>query len=554
MTYIIKKLTLIVAKALPFFLPTVATLTLVTKGTGAVDKKNQEYILEFFINKKTKQVTTTTLFIFNLLLYMLFKELSLIFNIYISFIIIFIISFVSLMYFMSNNNFSTNFLIRLIQKVTIISLSIYTIFSLIINVFLIIKSMIENFIKDTIPLQIINFDKSKNILSPMDKSIKEDTVTSATTQVNDVLNIPKDDVIVTSTEVLKTIESVGKSIGDGIKSLGESGVADMVTNIGGPIGMKYGASKVASKALEGMSGRSPANKVLVAGATSAAFVGAVGGTMLINKALEKKIMGSMDANNNKVLVADATNQNTTDITDASGTLAGGERSSSPNIDFIASILEPSEITTSLEDLLNIQILFNSLILLCLFITTYSLFLLFISKYNINLLSYILGDKLSNKFINKDQILKFNAKFYSIIIIINILLISYLILMNIFISIELKTNLNDYITTHKSIRDSMVCFIGFTPVINLTSTTKNITSNQRFTISITGNHARLLKKVTTLSTMATVKNNFNHYHYHYHYYQGISYINGYFDRKNNLMIFYNYQRLHFYITFSNKDIH
>jgi hypothetical protein len=121
-------------------------------------------------------------------------------------------------------------------------------------------------------------------------------------------------------------------------------------------------------------------------------------------------------------------------------------------DFILSVLEPSDITSPLETLLDCQIFFIALSFFCIFCIIIILGLWVFNKYNINIIKYFLGTRLGNKLMGKIIQLNFiknmnNKLFISMIVIYTILLILCLIF-QIFIGVELRFRLEDYIEVHK----------------------------------------------------------------------------------------------------------
>jgi hypothetical protein len=128
-----------------------------------------------------------------------------------------------------------------------------------------------------------------------------------------------------------------------------------------------------------------------------------------------------------------------------------KRSPSPMEDFIHSVLEPCDITSPLEILLDCQIFFIALSLLCILCIILILGIWVFNKYNINIIKYILGTRLGNKLMGKIIKLKFvrnmnNKLFISMIVIYTILLI-FCLIFQIFIGVELRLNLEDYIVVH-----------------------------------------------------------------------------------------------------------
>lgn len=81
--------------------------------------------------------------------------------------------------------------------------------------------------------------------------------------------------------------------------------------------------------------------------------------------------------------------------------------SDPIENFIHSVLEPSDITSPLETLLDYQIFFIVLSLLCILCIIMILGLWVFNKYNINIIKYILGTRLGNKLMGPFGIINLN---------------------------------------------------------------------------------------------------------------------------------------------------
>jgi hypothetical protein len=136
-----------------------------------------------------------------------------------------------------------------------------------------------------------------------------------------------------------------------------------------------------------------------------------------------------------------------------------ERSPSPVEDFIHSVLEPTEITSPLETLLDCQIFFILLSLLCILCIIMILSMWVFNKYNINIIKYILGssaaqgNKLMGCFaiVNIKFIKNMNNKVFISMIVIYTILLIFCLIFQIFIGVELRLNIEDYIEVHKHIK-------------------------------------------------------------------------------------------------------
>jgi hypothetical protein len=119
------------------------------------------------------------------------------------------------------------------------------------------------------------------------------------------------------------------------------------------------------------------------------------------------------------------------------------------------VLEPSEITSPLETLLDCQIFFIALSLLCILCIIMILSIWVYNKNNINIIKYILGTSLGNKLMGKIVNINFiknmNNKFFISMIVIYIILLIFCLIFQIFIGVELRLNLEDYIEVHKNIK-------------------------------------------------------------------------------------------------------
>jgi len=78
-----------------------------------------------------------------------------------------------------------------------------------------------------------------------------------------------------------------------------------------------------------------------------------------------------------------------------------------------------------------------------------------SKFTINIIKYILGTRLGNKLkgkiVNINLFLILNNKFFISMIVIYTILLIFCLIFQIFIGVELRLNLEDYIEVHKYLK-------------------------------------------------------------------------------------------------------
>lgn len=205
-------------------------------------------------------------------------------------------------------------------------------------------------------------------------------------------------------------------------------------------------------------GNTPVGKRIAAGAAAATLT--AGGVSGAIKAVSA-IYNNKSSKNSKDLLANTSNSdiNNTNI------------NNSPMEEFIHSVIESSENTSPLENLLDCEILFGGLILISLSFIIIILCLWVYNKYNIILIKYILGTnlgyKIMGKFVNMNFIKNMNDRFFLSLIVINIIVLIFCILFQLYISVELRLNLLDYIEVHNQIKKSGLLFITNYSSINRT---------------------------------------------------------------------------------------
>jgi len=129
---------------------------------------------------------------------------------------------------------------------------------------------------------------------------------------------------------------------------------------------------------------------------------------------------------------------------------------SPGNEFIPSLLDPNELISPLEKLLNYQLVINLMIFILIIFMLFFIFNRYILKFNLELINKILSKYLSlnfknkiDKFMNKSNDL--NIRFLIVLFVLNGILLLYFIFLNIYITSELIFNLDDYIDVHINIK-------------------------------------------------------------------------------------------------------
>jgi hypothetical protein len=374
--------------------------------------------------------------IFLLLTYYMFDS-------YFSFIISFYISLLLSLFVFDNFKYSSIYIIRLNQKFTI---TIITIFLSIIVVFYIMDYFdIFNLIlcegSDSVDVTNSNCSNDSSNNSP-DKSSKPSVIEGS--GKDNYVPAPGrekiDDIIVTSKEVLD-------KVGDVVTTIVKDAVGPFIENIATAAGAGSAGGVIGGKIISSMpAGSSITHKIIAgAGAATITAAGVAGGIKSVNAAFSNKsFKDSINSNFNTVPPAE-------------------ERSPSPKEEFIHSVLEPSEITSPLETILDCQIFFIILSLLCLLCIIMLLGMWVFNKYNINFIKYILGSSLGNNLMGKLVNIKFiknmnNKLFISMIVVYTILLI-FCLIFQIFIGVELRLNLDDYIEVHNHMKKSGIPSLG-----------------------------------------------------------------------------------------------
>jgi hypothetical protein len=284
--------------------------------------------------------------------------------------------------------------------------------------------------------------------------------------------VKKEDIIVTSKEVLE-------KVGEVVTTIVKDAVGPFIENIATAAGAGSAGGVIGGKIISSMpAGSSITHKVIAgAGAATITAAGVAGAIKSVNAAFSNRsTKDSISSNINTLCSADtATPPALQEKHSPAGQLLGKsnsyckaveERSPSPVEEFIHSVLEPSEITSPLETLLDCQIFFILLSLLCILCIIMILSMWVFNKYNINIIKYILGSRLGNKLMGKIVNIKFiknmnNKVFISMIVIYTILLI-FCLIFQIFIGVELRLNIEDYIEVHKHIKNSGISLIFISP--------------------------------------------------------------------------------------------
>jgi hypothetical protein len=128
---------------------------------------------------------------------------------------------------------------------------------------------------------------------------------------------------------------------------------------------------------------------------------------------------------------------------------------SPDDDMIKCPLENGDLISPLEELLTAQLGFNVLSLFLIFIIIYIVLSMSLYNKNINFLSKFLPlpVKLKEKFTNMlERGANFNSKFMIVMLILCSINLIVIILINIFVSVELTFNTEDYVTVYNHIKN------------------------------------------------------------------------------------------------------
>jgi hypothetical protein len=363
--------------------------------------------------------------IFLLFIYYMFES-------YFTFIITFYISFLVSLYVSDNFKYSSLYIIRLNQKFAIT----------IITIFLwIIVGSFSSYIMDY--FDIINHIFCEGNDSVDVSVLRDETCSKSDTSNNSSNNssnkssnnyVQKEDIIVTSKEVLD-------KVGDVVTTIVKDAVGPFIENIATAAGAGSAGGAIGAKIISSMPAGSSITHKAFAGAGAAALTaaGVAGAIKSVNTAFN--------------------NKSTKDSITSNISSQRLERSPSPLEDFIHSVLEPSDITSPLETLLDYQIFFIALSLLCILCIIMIIGFWVFNKYNINIIKYILGTRLGNKLMASSAIVKLNfiknmnnKLFISMIVIYTILLI-FCLIFQIFIGVELRLKLEDYIEVHNYLKNS-----------------------------------------------------------------------------------------------------
>lgn len=328
---------------------------------------------------------------------------------YISFIIAFYISFLVSLFVINNYKYSDLLIIRFNQifAVNLLQMIVFLIVVLYMLYYLDIITQI--------------FADGGDIVDGSNSNINK------TNNSSNISN--KEDVIVTSKVVVdKTAEVITNVITD---SLGK-----MIEGVATAAGAGSAAGVVGAKVVSSM-GKTPVGKRIVAGVIAATLTagGVSGAIKTVNTiAMNKSLNGNIDS------VANT---------------SASTRSNSPIEDFIHSVLESNEIISPLENLLDCQIYFGALMLISISGIIIILCLWIYNKYNIILIKYILGTNLGNKimgnFVNLNFIKNMNDRFLLSFLFIYIIVLIFCILFQIYIAVELRVNLIEYIEVHNQIK-------------------------------------------------------------------------------------------------------
>lgn len=429
-----------------------------SSSSSASDNKNNRnnnvnWLRNSLFNTQNLWVCTAIVSLLFLIIiyYMSLREES-----YIIFIITFYISFLVSLFIFNNNKYSELFIIRLNQIFAVNLLKVLIFLTVVLYILYYFNIIIQIFAdgSDTVDVSNLNIGTSNN-------SSDNSTLPQNASLGKGDEYVKKDEVIVTSKAVVdKTAEVISQAL---TNKLGL-----FVENIATAAGAGSAAGAVGAKIIGGM-GNTPVvlifilklrikRKRIAAGAAAATLT--AGGVSGAIKAVSA-IYNNNSRKNSKDLLANTSNSdiNNTNI------------NNSPMEEFIHSVIESSENTSPLENLLDCEILFGGLILISLSFIIIILCLWVYNKYNIILIKYILGTnlgyKIMGKFVNMNFIKNMNDRFFLSLIVINIIVLIFCILFQLYISVELRINLLDYIEVHNQIKKSGLLFITNYSSINRT---------------------------------------------------------------------------------------
>ena len=328
---------------------------------------------------------------------------------------------------MVNNNykFSDYFIIRISQKFVIY---------IIIGIIVLYISII---IMDKIDLIGDIYCQGDDILSNIDNSNISNTSNNTNDTNKDSITLKKDEVVITSKEALNEIANNIANVG---KDLIKETFPGIVEGLATAAGAGSAAAATVNQIFNNTAGQ-PILRRTVMAATGAAFVGGAVSTSLRTSAAMSR------------------QQSITKLENISPSLPRAELDCvappSPKEEFIHSVIEPSELMSPLVELINCQFIFSSIMVLSIIMMVFICISWYINKYNISFLKQILGDKLGGflKFTKYTRNMSnFNNKFYISLLIINILVLIFCILMQLYISNELVMNIDDYIAVHNYIKN------------------------------------------------------------------------------------------------------
>jgi hypothetical protein len=329
---------------------------------------------------------------------------------------------------MINNNykFSDHFIIRISQKFIICAL--FSIIVLYIGMIILDKlDLIADINCDDDDL-LVNVDNSN---TSSNNSGNSTASASSNTNNTDSVTMKKDEIVITSKEAITEVANSLTNIG---KDLIKETLPNLVDGFSTAAGAGAAAAATVTQVFGATSGLPLPSRVGAAAASAGAVGLATAVGIRVGSAIGRQaIMNDL----------------------SSGSNSNQDRIPSPTEGFINSLLEPSELPSPLVELLYYQYVFSCLMLFLILSILFICISWYLNTKNINIISRLLGNRFS--FTNKvsGNMTNFNNKFYLIILIINISVLVFCILMQLYISNELLMNVDDYISVHNHIKNTVL---------------------------------------------------------------------------------------------------
>jgi len=232
---------------------------------------------------------------------------------------------------------------------------------------------------------------------------------------------------------------ISKSLGDKIMSIGKDIILEGVNTIAPNFGVGAAASAAAVGVFKATSGVPLGQRMILLRATTTVI--AIGSKVGLD--LGTSISRNMD------------------LTDAIKNSKHGnvdpDKIPSPDGDEIRCPLEQGDMLSPLEEILRSQLTLNILILILVIIFLILIFNRYVLKFNLNMITKFndryVADKYKYLIINyTSKGLDFNSKFIFIMFIINTIFILLLLLLNIYISLELSNNTENYVQVYNHLHN------------------------------------------------------------------------------------------------------